>query len=496
MEVITTLTLDEAHKILLDEMRHWRMHFKITLDKWLMMVGCKAIENETGDGTFASIDDKGEKEFDYCGICDVIANAMKYGKDEKVIFYWDYASDDNEYTLKNIDIPDTLKWARDFAIHQCHEDKDKPFCRETEIPICKLAQSLGREPRSKEKRTIERWLIEGAKPVLTKECGGWFEVELDKTNFPICTLEEAINTLHKANFWDGVSFIYGKNEEHKECTVTKVILPQSLKDALTEKRSSKKPDLPKLKHGEVIIKSGNKLYIDFKTCARYMAFVPDTDDDNRHFEDWIINACLPLIKRICKNADLHEVDWQPFDDVDKFIRKAEAMGILLATKRFPKNSKIVIEYECTPNGIDIHAPKLLTENGKELPDLDLYTEPLAYLPKDRWVQVTKHERLLGSNDIIEGFWVIKNSNEATYSQWLMMAAGAIMQINMGGADVMTNWTEHEAPITWHEALERLLNDCDYTYRFKVTYSMEHMLEDIGANSYKQLNIYSCEPIKD
>lgn len=387
MEVITTLTLEEAHKILLEEMRHWRMHFKVTLELWLAMVGCRWIEKETGDGTFAKIDSDGEgKEFDYCGICNFISEAIINGTDEKVLFYWDYDADKKEYTLMDIDIPESLR-----------------------------------------------------------------KVALQK--------------------------------EYAPCVATHDKLSLAPKNALAEE-------------GETKITTTNKLYVDFKTCARYMAFVPDTDDDNRHFEDWIINACLPLIKRICKNADLHEVDWQPFDDVDKFICKAEATGILLATKRFPKNSKIVIEYECTPNGIDIHAPKLLTEDGKELPDLDLYSEPITYLPKDRWVQVTKHERLLSSDEIIEGFWVLKNSNEATYSQWLMMTAGTIMQINMGGADVMTNWTEHEAPITWHEALERLLNDYDYTYSFKVTYSMEHMLEDIGANSYKQLNIYSCEPIKD
>ena len=369
MEVITTLTLEEVHKILLDEMRHWRMHFKSTLQQWLMMVGCKAIENETGDGTFAKIDNKGEKEFDYCDICDVITNAMKYGKDQKVLFYWDYNADKKEYILTNIDIPQRLK------------------------------------------------------------------------------------------------------------------------------ADTKKTDLPKCKHGEVVIKSNRKLYIDFQTCARYMAFVPETDDDNRQLEDWILNACFPIIKKDCNDAKLLEADFQPFTDVDKFICKAEATGILLETNRFPKGSQIVIEYECDNKGIVIHAPKLATEDGKELADLDLYSEPITWLPKDRWIEVPREKKLIPSNEIIEGFWLVKSDKVMAYHEWLMCAAGTAIQLNLGGADVRTNWNENEAPITWHDALEKLMADCDSSDEFKVTYSLRHLLDDRGAYSYRELNIYSCEPVK-
>ena len=382
MEVITTLTLEDIHQILLDEMRHWRMHFKTTLDKWLTMVGCRAIEKETGDGTFASIDDKGEKEFDYCGICDVITNAMKYGKDQKVLFYWSFNTAPDEYTLKNIDAPDTLKWGADFAISLSHEDKDTDKCQ-----------------------------------------------------------------------------------------------------------------LPKLKNGEVVITSKRKLYINFITCARYMAFVKEADDDNRMLESWVIDACLPLIKSDCKNADLYSVEWLPFTGVDKCICKAEAMGILLNHNQLPKKGQIVIEYECDPKGIVIHAPKLATEDGKELPDLDLYSEPITYLPSAAWIEVPRKEKLIPSNEIIEGFWTIKNDRINTYSQWLMMSASAAIQINLGGADSMVGWNENEAPITWHDALEKLMADCDSSNEFKVTYSLEHLLEDKGAYSYRQLNIYSCEPVK-
>jgi hypothetical protein len=225
-----------------------------------------------------------------------------------------------------------------------------------------------------------------------------------------------------------------------------------------------------------------------------MAFVPETDDDNRQFEDWILNACFPLIKRDCNNAKLLEADFQPFTDVDKFICKAEAIGILAEKNRFPKGSKIVIEYECDNKGIVIHAPKIATEDGKELADLDLYSEPITYLPKDRWIEVPRKEKLIPSDEIIEGFWTIKDAKNMTYSRWLMSAAAAGIKFNIG-ADSMVDWNENEAPITWHDALEKLMADCDSSNEFKVTYSLERLLEDRGAYSYRQLNIYSCEPVK-
>ena len=371
MEVITALTLKDIHKILLDEARHWRMHFKATLKQWLVMVATRKIENETGEGTFSKTDcDNKEPELDYCGICDFISIAMQNGADKKVLFYWDYDGDKKEYTLTNIDIPEKLK------------------------------------------------------------------VDTKKENI-----------------------------------------------------------LPETKHGEVIIKSDRKLYIDFQTCARYMAFVPETDDDNRQLEDWILNACFPIIKKDCNDAKLLEADFQPFTDVDKFICKAEATGILLETNRFPKGSQIVIEYECDNKGIVIHAPKLATEDGKELADLDLYSEPITWLPKDRWIEVPREKKLIPSNEIIEGFWLVKSDKVMAYHEWLMCAAGTAIQLNLGGADVRTNWNENEAPITWHDALEKLMADCDSSDEFKVTYSLRHLLDDRGAYSYRELNIYSCEPVK-
>lgn len=370
MEVITTLTLEDVHQILLDETRHWRMHFKTTLKQWLIMVATRNIENETGDGTLSKTDcDNEEPEFDYCGICDFISEAMQNGADKKVLFYWDYDGDKKEYTLTNIDIPEKLK-------------------------------------------------------------------------------------------------------------------------ADTKKQNI----LPKNKNGEVIVTSKRKLYINFITCARYMAFVPDPDNINQQFEDWILNACFPLIKKDCNDAELLEVDFQPFTDVDKFIRKAEAMGILTEKNRFPKGSKIVIEYECDNKGIVIHAPKIATEDGKELADLDLYSEPIMSLPKDRWIEVPRKEKLIPSDEIIEGFWCIKDAKNMTYSQWLMSAAAAGIKLNMG-ADSMVGWNENEAPITWHDALEKLMADCGSSNEFKVTYSLEYLLQDKGAYSYRQLNIYSCEPVK-
>ena len=391
MEVITTLTLEDIHKILLSEMRHWRMQFKVTLTQWLAMVATRNIENETGEGTFSKTDcDNEETKFDYCGIGNFISSAIKNGINEKVLFYWDYDTDTKEYTLTNIDAPESMSWAAKWFLHECHEDKD------------------------------------------TDEC------------------------------------------------------------------PHKKTNLPPNENGKVFIKSDRKLYIDFKTCARYMAFVPDiTGDDHARLEDWIIYACLPLIKSDCKNADIRDVEWQSVTDLakdmDKFICKAEAMGILLDARRFPQGSLITLRYLYDPNGLLIDAPKLLTEDGKELPDLDLYSEPIMWLPKDKWKYITTRDRVIPSVEMLENFWALKDRGikEVTYSQWLMIAAGATIQTELGGADLMTNWNEDEA-----EALEKLMNDCEYSDEFKVTYSLEDELEDKCAYTCNQLNIYSCELKKD
>lgn len=388
MEVITMLTLEDVHKILLDEMTHWRMHFKVTLDKWLTMASCKEIENEVGGETFANIDDSGGAEFDYCGICNLISNAMKYGKDEKVIFYWEYTPSGDEYTLTNIDAPDTLKWARDFTIQENRESEDADKCP-----------------------------------------------------------------------------------------------------------AKKKKNLPPEHRNAFAIKSDRKLFIDRDMCARYMAFVPNTDNDKRMLEDWIINACLPIIKRDCKNADIREVQWQPFTDVDKFICKAEAMGILLDDHRFPAESKIAIEYLYDANGLLIHSPKLLTKEGKELDDLDLYSEPIEWLPKDKWKNIDIREKHVSASDMVEGFWILKDKNlEGTpYSQWLMLAAGVKMQTEIGGADLLVNWKEDEAPMAWSKAFGKMVSDCKWGDTFAVKYSLEDLLEGKCAYSSYQLNVYSCEP---
>jgi hypothetical protein len=229
-----------------------------------------------------------------------------------------------------------------------------------------------------------------------------------------------------------------------------------------------------------------------------------TKNTKQALEDWVIDACTPFIKNNCrkpidnsgKTKDLCKSETtQPNDD--QLICQAEAKGILLDPDRFPKASLIAIEYLYNTGVLLISTPKLKVENQKEEDDLYLYSEPLIWLPQARWRSVTIKDKIVSSGEMLENFWTLKdNKGTNSYSQWLMMAGGISVHTYNGGTDIMVNWSPDETPITWKEAFEKFVTDCDLVDNFTMVYSLQDELEGKGAFTMYQLNVYSCEPKKD